>query len=107
MMALAKDTNKVFRCAASVSGITDWQYYNSMYTERYMGQELALDNLEGYKNSSLLSHIEQLRGKSLFLVHGTLDDDVHYQQMMMLVKKLETSDVPFQQMVRIILYNLF
>lgn len=98
-MALAKDTNKVFRCGASVAGVTDWHYYNTMYTERYMGLPTIADNLAGYDRSSLLNQVPRLNGTSLYLIHGTLDDNVHYQQMMMLSRRLETADVQFDQMV--------
>lgn len=98
-MALAKDSKKVFRCAASAGGVTDWLFYNTMYTERYMGY--PAENEAAYKRSSLLNQTESFRGKSLYLIHGTLDDNVHYQQMMMFARQLEQADVSFQQMVSI------
>lgn len=98
-MALAKDKH-VFSCAASVAGVTDWKLYNSMYTERYMG--LPQDPLSGldYRRSNLLNYTQLLRGKQFYLIHGTLDDNVHYQQMMMLTRQLELEDIDFEQMVR-------
>ncbi|TMW53741.1 hypothetical protein DOY81_001146 [Sarcophaga bullata] len=94
-MALANDDKHVFRCAASVAPVTDWTYYDSIYTERYMG--LPTINELGYASSRLSTKAEQLRGKKFLLVHGTLDDNVHYQQAMILAKNLERHDILFKQ----------
>jgi dipeptidyl-peptidase-4 len=65
-----------------------------------MGLPSLRDNLEGYMNSALTRIASDIRNKQYLLVHGTLDDNVHYQQSMMLAKALEHNDVLFQQMVR-------
>ncbi|XP_037042142.1 venom dipeptidyl peptidase 4 isoform X1 [Bradysia coprophila] len=96
-MALAKDTEGVFKCAASVAPVTDWTYYDSIYTERYMGLPGA-DNGEGYNESRLSTLAESFRGKNYYLIHGTLDDNVHYQQSMALARSLEQKDILFKQM---------
>lgn len=64
-----------------------------------MGLPSLRDNLEGYVSSALTRIAPDIRNKQYLLVHGTLDDNVHYQQSMMLAKALEQSDVLFQQMV--------
>ncbi|XP_075159840.1 dipeptidyl peptidase 4 omega isoform X2 [Haematobia irritans] len=94
-MALANDETHVFRCAASIAPVTDWAYYDSIYTERYM----SLPNLNeiGYSNSRLSTRALKLKGKKFLLVHGTLDDNVHYQQAMILAKNLERHDILFKQ----------
>ncbi|KPU77939.1 uncharacterized protein Dana_GF24616, isoform C [Drosophila ananassae] len=94
-MALANDDNQVFKCAASIAPVTDWAYYDSIYTERYMG--LPTTNEGGYANSRLSTRAQKLRGKKYLLVHGTLDDNVHYQQAMILAKNLERYDILFKQ----------
>ncbi|XP_067612885.1 venom dipeptidyl peptidase 4-like isoform X2 [Eurosta solidaginis] len=94
-MALANDDSQVFRCAASVAPVTDWTYYDSIYTERYMS--LPKLNEVGYLNSQLTTRANRLRGKKFMLVHGTLDDNVHYQQAMVLAKNLERLDILFKQ----------
>ncbi|EDW41491.1 GM25479 [Drosophila sechellia] len=94
-MALANDEAKVFKCAASIAPVTDWAYYDSIYTERYMG--LPNTNELGYANSRLSTMAVKLRGKKYLLVHGTLDDNVHYQQAMILAKNLERQDILFKQ----------
>ncbi|XP_052848496.1 venom dipeptidyl peptidase 4 isoform X2 [Drosophila gunungcola] len=94
-MALANDNSQVFKCAASIAPVTDWAYYDSIYTERYMG--LPNTNEVGYANSRLSTMAVKLRGKKYLLVHGTLDDNVHYQQAMILAKNLERQDILFKQ----------
>uniref|UniRef100_A0A0A1WUN0 Venom dipeptidyl peptidase 4 n=1 Tax=Zeugodacus cucurbitae TaxID=28588 RepID=A0A0A1WUN0_ZEUCU len=94
-MALANDESQVFRCAASVAPVTDWAYYDSIYTERYMS--LPKLNEAGYANSQLTTRANRLRGKKFMLIHGTLDDNVHYQQAMVLAKNLERLDILFKQ----------
>lgn len=70
---------------------------DSIYTERYMG--LPETNEIGYAKSRLSTRAEDLRGKKYLLVHGTLDDNVHYQQAMILAKNLERHDILFKQIV--------
>ncbi|XP_022174012.1 venom dipeptidyl peptidase 4 isoform X2 [Myzus persicae] len=94
-MALTKDDKNVFKCGLSVAPVTDWIYYDSIYTERYMG--LLQDDTSGYKNASLLTHAEKLRGKKYMVIHGTYDDNVHYQQSMMLSYELERRVILFRQ----------
>lgn len=58
----------------------------------------------GYSKSRLSTRAEQLRGKKYLLVHGTLDDNVHYQQAMILAKNLERHDILFKQIVSQTIY---
>ncbi|XKL65660.1 hypothetical protein PGB90_009080 [Kerria lacca] len=95
-MALVSDIYKVFKCGASVAPVTDWIYYDSVYTERFMGLPTDKDNKIGYIASSLLTNASKLNKKFL-LIHGTLDDNVHYQQSMMFARVLELNDILFQQ----------
>lgn len=96
-MALAQDTENVFKCAAALVPVTNWFYYDSIYTERYMG--MPSDNVAGYEESNLLYQVENLRNKSLYLVHGTFDDNVLVQHTMALSMELARNNVPFKQMV--------
>lgn len=64
-----------------------------------MGLPTVDDNLIGYENSQLLKNFEGLRDKEYFLIHGTHDDNVHYQQSMMWSRVLELNDILFRQQV--------
>lgn len=97
-MALGIDTENVFKCGISVAPVTDWTLYDSIYTERFMGLPTADDNLQSYMDSQLLKKYAGLRNKLYFLIHGTFDDNVHYQQSMMWAKVLERNDILFRQL---------
>lgn len=96
-MALANDKHNLFKCGISVAPVTDWIYYDSIYVERFMGLPLLSDNLAGYVSSSLIRKALNLTDKMYLLIHGTMDDNVHYQQSMLLARELELHDIPFQQ----------
>jgi dipeptidyl-peptidase-4 len=67
---------KTFRAGVAISSVTDWKYYDSIYTERYM--KLPKENEEGYKAASVLESAKDLDAR-LLLLHGTSDDNVHLQ----------------------------
>ena len=85
----------VFRMAIAVAPVTNWRYYDSIYTERYMG--LPQDNPTGYDNNSPINHVEKLKGK-LLIVHGTGDDNVHVQNAVEMIEKLVQANKPFDMM---------
>ncbi|XP_012256545.3 venom dipeptidyl peptidase 4 isoform X3 [Athalia rosae] len=96
-MSLALDFDGVFKCGMSVAPVTDWALYDSIYTERFMGRPTVADNLEGYVQGQLLNKADNIKNKQYYLIHGTLDDNVHYQQSLMLAKVLEHKDILFRQ----------
>ena len=96
-MALAIDYTGVFKCGMSVAPVTDWTLYDSIYTERFMGLPNPTDNLAGYNRSLLNNKIDNFKNKKFYLIHGTLDDNVHFQQSLLLAKMLELKDILFQQ----------
>lgn len=59
------------------------------------------DNHEGYVRARLSTRFNSFRNKTYMLVHGSLDDNVHYQQSMALARSLEVNDIPFEQIVSI------
>ena len=69
----------------SVAPVTDWHYYDSIYTERYLG--LPKSNAEGYEKSSAVKAASQLQG-SLAMAHGTSDDNVHIQNSIEMLEAL-------------------
>jgi len=64
-----------FKAGIAVAPVTNWRYYDTIYTERYNG--LPQDNQSGYDENSPINHVDKLKG-SLLLVHGTADDNVHF-----------------------------
>ncbi len=88
--------NKYFKSAISVAPVTNWRYYDSIYTERYMG--LPKDNAKGYDDNSPINHVSKIKGKFL-LIHGTADDNVHFQNSIELIKKLVEKNIYFNLMV--------
>lgn len=65
-----------------------------------MGLPFADDNAIGYTNARLSTLYSKFVNKTYLLVHGTLDDNVHYQQSMVFARQLEVHDIPFEQIVR-------
>ena len=72
-----------------------------------MGLPTANDNLKAYEDSDLCKKAENFRGKQFYLLHGTGDDNVHYQQSLMLARALEAKDILFRQQVSRIIVNFF
>ena len=64
-----------------------------------MGLPTADDNLEAYESSDVTRMVENFKNKEFFLIHGTADDNVHYQQSMMLARALEKADILFSSQV--------
>jgi dipeptidyl-peptidase-4 len=79
----------------SVAPVPDVRYYDTIYQERYMG--LPQDNPEDYKQSSPITFAGQLQG-NLLVVHGTGDDNVHYQGTEALINKLVAANKQFSMM---------
>ncbi len=116
-LALANQLS-LFQCGVSVSPVVSWKLYgknhifqpqnknkfnlkfsDSTYTERYLSYPNVTDNYKGYEESELVKHVDQLRDKHYLLVHGTADDNVHFQQSMLLAKSLAANGVLFKQQI--------
>jgi dipeptidyl-peptidase-4 len=87
--------SKVWKLGIAVNPVTDWAFYDSIYTERYMG--LPQVNEEGYRKASVIKAAADLHGK-LLLVHATMDDNVHIQNSLALVHALQIAGKQFQFM---------
>jgi dipeptidyl-peptidase-4 len=94
-MALTRGAD-YFTYGFAGGSVTDWHLYDSHYTERYMG--LPSENVEGYKSSAVATYIKNYKG-NLFLVHGTMDDNVHMQNTIQLVGALEDAGKEFEMML--------
>uniref|UniRef100_A0A8B9IS65 Dipeptidyl peptidase 4 n=1 Tax=Amazona collaria TaxID=241587 RepID=A0A8B9IS65_9PSIT len=88
----------VFKCGIAVAPVSSWQYYDSIYTERYMGLPIASDNLNNYNSSTVMARAEKFKEVEYLLIHGTADDNVHFQQAAQISKALVDAEVDFQAM---------
>ncbi|MGA2351792.1 MAG: alpha/beta fold hydrolase [Terracidiphilus sp.] len=81
-----------FRAGVAVAPVTDWRNYDSIYTERYMGQPAEF--AEDYKKFSVSNSAANLKGRIL-LAHGTGDDNVHMENSVQFVQKLIEAEIPY------------
>lgn len=94
IMSMSEGT-PVFKAGVAVAAPTDWKFYDTIYTERFM--RTPKENAEGYKNSSAFTRADKLHG-NLLLVHGTTDDNVHYQNCTEYAEHLVQQDKQFDMM---------
>ncbi len=85
--------NGLFKMGIAVAPVTNWRYYDTIYTERFM--RTPRENPKGYDNNSPINYADQLQGKFL-LIHGTADDNVHYQNSIDFVTALVEADKQFE-----------
>ena len=86
----------VFKMAIAVAPVTNWRFYDSIYTERYM--QTPQENASGYDQNSPINHVNKLKGKFL-LIHGSADDNVHVQNTMQMMEALIQSDKQFDSQI--------
>ena len=86
----------VFHVGVAASSVTDWKNYDSIYTERYMRR--PQDNPDGYEKGSCLTYAKNLKGH-LYLLHGTVDDNVHPANTIQLVQALLRENKRFELMM--------
>merc|ERR1712043_36398 len=77
----------VFSCGVAGAPVTSWDGYDTHYTERYMGLPSNSNNNNHYDEASVLTHVPSLQGK-LLLLHGLLDENVHFRHTSRLISKL-------------------
>ena len=94
-LALTKGSD-VFTHGMAGGSVVDWQLYDSAYTERFM--DTPEENPEGYKAGNVLTYVDKYKGK-LQIVHGTMDDNVHLQNSLQLIDKLEEQKKDFEFML--------
>ena len=82
----------VFKMAIAVAPVTNWRFYDSIYTERYM--TTPQENASGYDDNSPINHVNKLKGNFL-LIHGTADDNVHVQNSMQMIEALVQANKQF------------
>ncbi|HCD29335.1 MAG TPA: hypothetical protein DEQ73_01890, partial [Phycisphaerales bacterium] len=87
----------VFRFGVSGAPVVDWRYYDTIYTERYMG--LLSENEAGYDAGSCLTHVSDGDIGKMLLIHGAADDNVHVANAFALMDRLHQEQQPFEVMI--------
>ena len=90
-LAITKGAD-IFSLAIAVAPVTNWRYYDNIYTERYM--QTPQENASGYDENSPINHVEKLKGDYL-LIHGSADDNVHVQNTYEMVSALVKANKQF------------
>ena len=90
-LAITKGAD-IFSLAIAVAPVTNWRYYDNIYTERYM--QTPQENASGYDENSPINHVDKLKGNYL-LVHGSADDNVHVQNTMEMISALVKANKQF------------
>ncbi len=85
--------NEVFTAGISVAPVSNWRYYDNIYTERYM--RTPQENAKGYDDNSPINFTDKIKGKYL-IIHGTADDNVHFQNSVQMIKALVKSNIDFE-----------
>ena len=88
--------NDTFKMAIAVAPVTNWRFYDSIYTERYM--ETPQENASGYDDNSPINYVDKLKGKFL-LIHGSGDDNVHVQNSMQMMEALIQANKQFDSQI--------
>jgi dipeptidyl-peptidase-4 len=85
--------NEVFTAAVAVAPVTNWRFYDNIYTERYM--RTPQENPGGYDDNSPINFTDKIKGKYL-IIHGTADDNVHFQNSTQMITALIKSNIDFE-----------
>ena len=99
LLSMLKDDGPTtFNTGVSVAPVTDWRLYDTIYTERYMAPPQR--NADGYKNGAPLTYADRLReDQHLLMVHGDDDDNVHFQNSVQMVNRLQAANKQFRFMM--------
>ena len=90
------DGSGAFKAGVAIAAPSDWRFYDTVYTERFM--RTPKENAEGYDAGSAIKRAPQLKG-SLLLIHGTADDNVHYQNCAEYSEALVQAGIQFDMQV--------
>ncbi len=81
-----------FKTAIAVAPVTNWRYYDNIYTERYL--QKPQDNAKGYDDNSPINFVDKIKGNFL-IIHGTADDNVHFQNSAEMVNAMVDKNIAF------------
>lgn len=93
---MSMSRGNIFKAGVAIAPVTDWRFYDSVYTERFM--RTPQQNTLGYDNGSAIKLAPQLQG-NLLLIHGTADDNVHFQNTLKYTEALVTANKQFDMFV--------
>ncbi|MCL2597589.1 MAG: S9 family peptidase [Paludibacter sp.] len=96
LYAMTTGEQQIFKAGIAVAPVTDWRFYDSSYTERFM--RTPQENFTGYDNNSPLLNADKLKG-TLLIIGGSADDNVHPQNMMTFVSRLVEAGVQFEMQI--------
>ncbi len=85
--------NHIFKTGIAVAPVTNWRYYDTIYTERFM--RTPQENAKGYDENSPINFVNNLKG-NLLLIHGMADDNVHFQNSVVFTQKLVDANKQFE-----------
>lgn len=91
LKTLERDAGKTFKYGLSIAPVTDWRLYDSVYTERYI--YTPQENLDGYKKSSVNNVTSIGQARRFLLIHGTGDDNVHFQHSLVFLDQLNQANI--------------
>lgn len=98
MAMLMEEGPSTFKMGMSVAPVTDWRFYDTIYTERYMSTPQA--NARGYQEGAPLNLAGRLSGNQrLLIVHGDMDDNVHFQNAVQMIDALQREEKQFDMMM--------
>ena len=86
----------VFKMGIAVAPVTNWRWYDNIYTERFM--RTPQENPDGYDDNSPINHVEKMKGNYL-IVHGTGDDNVHVQNTFEMTEALVAKNIDFDMAI--------
>ncbi len=86
----------VFKMGIAVAPVTNWRWYDNIYTERFM--RTPQENPKGYDDNSPINHVEKMKGK-YFIIHGSGDDNVHVQNTLEMTKALVENNIDFDMAI--------
>ena len=95
LMSMSRGSG-AFKAGVAIAPVTDWRFYDTVYTERFM--RTPQQNYEGYVNGSAITHAGNLEG-NLLLIHGTSDDNVHFQNSVEYARALIRENKHFEMFV--------